>query len=367
LEFAERNEGWRATCGHFHTRRHRDAAIDVEEIHMHLAPVVTRRVMSVATIAFVATFTACDRPATEPTAPLTASAAKGDGGGALPTRYVLPGSSVFPEGVAFDQKTQRVFVSSTTNGTIFAGDASDETLAAFLAPGGDGRTTAIGLDVDDDGHLFVAGGATGLVFVYDANTGALIERLSGGSTPTFINDIAVDGDGVAYITDSMSPVIYRIVPDGAGGYTIERWLELAGTPIVYTTGFNLNGIVVSSNGRYLFTIQSNTGRIYRIDTATKEIVQLDVGGTTFPAGDGLWLHGNALYVLQNQQELITELRVQPIQANADIVGQTTDESFRFPTSLVIARGRMLVVNSQFDRRATSNPVLPFTVSVVPVP
>lgn len=334
---------------------------------MTLVPVVTRRIVNVAVIAGVAAFTACDRPATAPTAPLTASAARGDAGGPLPTRYVLPGSSVFPEGVAFDLKTQRVFVSSTTDGTIFAGDASDETLASFLAPGANGRTTAVGLEVDDDGHLFVAGGATGFVFVYDANTGALIERLSGGSTPTFINDIAADGEGVAYITDSMSPVIYRVVPDGAGGYTIERWLALGGTPIVYTTGFNLNGIVVSANGRYLFTIQSNTGRIYRIDTATKEIVQLDVGGATFPAGDGLWMHGNTLYVLQNQQELITELRVQPNQAVAEVVGQTTDESFRFPTSLVIARGRMLVVNSQFDRRASGTPVLPFTVSVVPVP
>jgi sugar lactone lactonase YvrE len=330
--------------------------------------VVPRRAACVATVAALATFTACDRPTTAPAIPSAASAAKGgNSGGSLPTRYVLPGSSVFPEGVAYDERTQRVFVSSTTDGTVFAGDAGDETLTLFLAPGANGRTTAIGLDVDGDGHLFVAGGATGRVFVYDANTGAHIATLSGGSAPTFINDIAVDADGVAYITDSMSPVIYRVMPNGAGGYTIERWLELAGTPIVYTAGFNLNGIVVSSNSRYLFTVQSNTGRLFRIEIATKEIVPLDVGGALFPAGDGLWMHGNSLYVLQNQQELITEIHVQPNQARGTVVGQTTDPSFMFPTSLVTARGRMLVVNSQFDRRAAGNPVLPFTVSVVPVP
>ena len=138
---------------------------------------------------------------------------------------------------------------------------------------------------------------------------------------------------------------------------------------MYTTGFNLNGIVVSSSGQYLFTVQSNTGTLYRIDIATKEIVQLDVGGATFPAGDGLWLHGNSLYVLQNQQELITEIGVQPNQASGTVVSQTTDESFQFPTSLVGARGRMLVVNSQFDRRGATAPppVLPFTVSVIPIP
>ena len=85
-------------------------------------------------------------------------------------------------------------MSSTTDGTVFAGRSSDETLAPFLPPGGDGRTTAVGLEVDDDGHLWVAGGGTGLVFVYDAGTGGLIAKLSAGSAPTFINDIAIDRD-----------------------------------------------------------------------------------------------------------------------------------------------------------------------------
>jgi Cu-Zn family superoxide dismutase len=335
---------------------------------MRLYVVNARRVARAASAVTLAAFAACDRPATAPDLPSTALAAKGAAdGGPLPTRYVLPGAAVFPEGVAYDQRTHTVFVSSTTDGTVFRGDDSDETLAPFLAPGADGRTTAIGLEVNADGHLFVAGGATGFVFVYDATTGALIARLSGGSSPTFINDIAVDRDGVAYITDSMSPVIYRVAPNGAGGYTIERWLELGGTPIVYVPGFNLNGIEVSSNSRYLFTIQTNTGRIFRIEIATGEIVEVDVGGALFPNGDGLWMRGNSLYVLQNQQELISEIRLQPNQARGTLVGQTTDPSFMFPTSLVGARGRLLVVNSQFDRRASGTPVLPFTVSVVPVP
>ena len=336
---------------------------------MQLDFVNARRFARGVSAATLAAFAACDRQLTAPHTPLadTKGVSASVDGGPLPTRYVLPGSSVFPEGVAYEAGRQLVFVSSTTNGAVFRGSASDETLTPFLAPGADGRTTAIGLDVDGDGHLFVAGGGTGFIWVYDQLTGALVARLSGGSSPTFINDIAVDANGVAYITDSMSPVIYRIVPNGSGGYTIERWLELAGTPIVYTAGFNLNGIVVSSNDKYLFTIQTNTGKIYRIDIATKQIVQLDVGGAVFPAGDGLWMHGNTLYVLQNQQELISEIRVQPNQARGTLVSQTTDPSFMFPTSLVIARGRVLVVNSQFDRRASATPVLPFTVSVVPIP
>jgi sugar lactone lactonase YvrE len=319
----------------------------------------------------VAAFAACDRPATAPELPLTASLAKGSthGGGPLPSQYVLPGSRVFPEGIAYDERTGLVFVSSTTDGTIFRGRSSDETLTTFLAGGTDGRTTAIGLEVDDEGHLFVAGGATGQVWVYDEITGALLARLSvGGSSPTFLNDIAVDRDGIGYVTDSQRPIIYRVVPNDAGGYTIEPWLTLTGTPLVYLPGFNLNGIVVSSNDKYLFTIQSNTGKIFRIEIATKEVLQVDVGGALFPNGDGLWLQGNSLYVLQNQQETISEIRLQGNHARGTLVSQTTDPSFMFPTSLVGARGRLLVVNSQFDKRAPGmTPVLPFTVSVVPVP
>jgi sugar lactone lactonase YvrE len=341
---------------------------------MSVVLVNRRRVARALTLGAVAAFAACDRPATAPDPPLTesltASPAKSSthGGGPLPDRYVLPGSSVFPEGIAYDERTGLVFVSSTTDGTIFRGRSSDETLTPFLAGRTDGRTTAIGLEVDNEGHLFVAGGGTGLVFVYDELTGALLARLSGGSSPTFINDIAVDKDGVGYATDSQSPVIYRIVPNGAGGYTLERWLSLTGTPIVYTTGFNLNGIVVSENDRYLFTVQSNTGKIYRIDIATKAIVQVDVGGALFPNADGLWLQGNSLYVLQNQQETINEVRLQGNHARGTLVSRTTDPSFMYPTSLVGARGRLLVVNSQFDRRGPGlTPVLPFTVSVVKVP
>jgi len=337
---------------------------------MRLDFVKDRRVTRAAAVTVLAAFAACTDQATAPDAPFAAStnaAAKMDGG-PLPTRYVLPGSSVFPEGIAYDERTQLVFVSSTTDGTIFRGRSSDEALTPFLAGGTDGRTTAIGLEVDNDGHLFVAGGGTGLVFVYDELTGALLAKLSGGSSPTFINDIAVDRNGVGYATDSQSPVIYRIVPNGSGGYTLERWLQLSGTPIVYVAGFNLNGIVVSSNDKYLFTVQSNTGKIFRIDIATKEIVQVDVGGAVFPNGDGLWLQGNSLYVLQNQQEIVSEIRLQQNQASATVVSRTTDPSFMFPTSLVGARGRLLVVNSQFDRRGLGlSPVLPFTVSVVRVP
>ncbi|HEX8916876.1 MAG TPA: hypothetical protein VF898_00085, partial [Chloroflexota bacterium] len=42
------------------------------------------------------------------------------------TRYVLPGNSVFPEGIAYQQDTPYFYVSSNAGGTIFRGTLDQE-------------------------------------------------------------------------------------------------------------------------------------------------------------------------------------------------------------------------------------------------
>jgi Cu-Zn family superoxide dismutase len=312
---------------------------------------------------------ACDRvPATAPAGPPSAERATDDRG-PLPDRYVLPGTAVFPEGIAYDQRTSTVYVTSTTDGTVFRGDVRDGTLAPFLAGGTDGRTTAVGIAVDPlRQRLFVAGGGTGRVYVYDARTGALLASLQAATGDTFVNDVVVAQDGTAYVTDSRVPVVYRVVADGTGGFRLERWLDLTGTVIQYGPGFNLNGIEVTPDGRYLFVVQSNTGRLFRIDTRTRAVAEVDLGGVRLTAGDGLLLRGATLSVVRNAFGEIVEVRLAgfgPGAPSGRVVARLTDPSFRFPTTVAEARGRLLVVNSQFNRRGVGlTPELPFTVSVV---
>jgi sugar lactone lactonase YvrE len=49
-------------------------------------------------------------------------------------------------------------------------------------------------------------------------------------------------------------------------------------PIEYGEGFNLNGIAASGDGRYLVAVQSNSGNLYRADTESREVTQIDLGG-----------------------------------------------------------------------------------------
>jgi hypothetical protein len=149
---------------------------------------------------------------------------------------------------------------------------------------------------------------------------------------------------------------------------LEPWLSYAGTPIEYTPApddFEVNGIVASDHGRYLVVVQANTGKLFRIEIATKEVVEIDHGGAS-ANGDGLQLLGRRLYAVAGGA--IVEVLLSGDLTHGEVVSRTTDPSFSTPTTNAIARGRMLVVNSQFDRLFSGqSPVLPFTVSSIPLP
>jgi sugar lactone lactonase YvrE len=165
----------------------------------------------------------------------------------------------------------------------------------------------------------------------------------------------------------MRPTLFRVPASSDGGVgEPEPWMELDGTPIEYGEGFNLNGIAATEDGQYLITVKSNTGKLYRIDTESKEVAEL--GGETPTNGDGLLLDDQTLYVVRNQQELIVSIELSEDFASGEVDEGFTDLSFAYPTTIAKHDERLLVVNSQFDRRQSGEgPELPFTVSDVEIP
>jgi len=185
----------------------------------------------------------------------------------------------------------------------------------------------------------------------------------------FVNDVTVAPDGSAYFTDSMRPTLFRVpsTPDGDVG-EVEAWLDLEGTPIEYEEGFNLNGIAATGDGRYLVTVQSNTGNLYRIDTESREVTQVDLGGETLMGGDGILLDDQTLYVVRGQDGLIVPVELAEDFASGEVGEVISNPSFARPTTIAGYGDRLLVVNSQFDRRESGeNPELPFTVSSIQIP
>jgi DNA-binding beta-propeller fold protein YncE len=284
-------------------------------------------------------------------------------------RYVLPGEQVFPEGVAYRSDTGDFYVGSTTDGTVFRGnvEGGPKEAEVFLEPESDGRTTAIGMEVDAKGRLFIAGGDTGRIFIYDTESADLVRRLdTPDAEATFLNDVAVTPDGDAYFTDSLRPVLFRVSSTGDRVGEAEPWLNFEGTPAAYEEGFNLNGIDATEGGRYLVAVQSNTGELFRIDTESREVVEINLGGESLVNGDGLLLDGRTVYVVRNEQELIVPVKLSGEYISGEVGEPFSDPSFAFPTTVAKTDGRLLVVNSQFDKRE-GEPELPFTVSSVKVP
>jgi sugar lactone lactonase YvrE len=252
-----------------------------------------------------------------------------------------------PEGIAIGNG-HTFYVGSIPTGAIFRGDLRTGQ-GAVLVPGSAGRA-AIGVEYDR-GRLFVAGGPTGKVYVYSARTGALIRevQLATGSDATFINDVVVTRKA-AYFTDSFRAVIYRLPlgRDGSPAATAQE-VPLSGD-FQLVPGFNLNGIEAAHGT--LISVQSVTGKLFRIDRQTGVTTELDLGDLALTNGDGLLLKGRTLYVVQNQNNQIAVLRVSAHLDSGRLIRTITDPAFDVPTTLDDFGRYLYVVNSRFGTTPT---------------
>jgi Cu-Zn family superoxide dismutase len=298
----------------------------------------------------------------------------------LPAGYVLDpagqaDADIFPEGIAVRGDT--FYVGSTTDGTIYRGDVDDGVATPFLLPGNpEGRSFAVGLKVDGR-TLFVAGGSTGKVFAYDVRTGGLVGQWTvpdptDPENPTFLNDLSIDRSGDVYVTDSQRPFLYRIEADDRrtdGVEPLDVFVEFEGTALQYSPGFNVNGIAVSPDDRYLVLAHSGAGALFRVGIHDESVVRIDLGGESV-SGDGLVLSGRrTLYAVERQGDVgyVVEVRLDRRLTSGTVVGRTTDPSFDDPTTAALVGRSLLVVNSQFGERAAGVEPGPFTVSRIPAP
>jgi hypothetical protein len=265
----------------------------------------------------------------------------------FPARIDLPDGWA-PEGITAGRGTT-VYVGSLADGAIArvnvrTGDRS------LLAPGATGRVT-VGLDYERGANLlWAAGGGTGEVRAYDAGTGALLETYTFGQG--FLNDVVVTRDAV-YVTNSNVAELEVIplpadgsLPDPSAAFA----LPLSGD-LVYTTGFNANGIVARAG--WLVLVQSSTGGLFRVDPVTGATTAIDLGGfEPVTAGDGLELRGSTLYVVRNQLNRVEAFRLGDRLASARHLRTITSPDLAIPTTVAFSAGRLWAVNARFGTPVT---------------
>lgn len=262
------------------------------------------------------------------------------------TGYDQPAAGILPEGIGVDPQRLVFDVSGVNDGgRIYRGRVGEEPLEVWQPGNADGRSTARGIDVDGQGRVYVAGGPTGRLWVFGAD-GTPLAALA-APAGTFFNDVAIGVDGAASFTDSNQPRIWRVAQGTGGVWQATLWLDAAATIPVVLPGFNLGGIVATPDVRHLLVTQGTTGRLWRIDLATQEILAVDLGGASLVNADGIVLRGHTLWVVQNFSRQITELALDGDFAQARVVSVVPTPANRTFTTAKIAAGRLLMVDSQF--------------------
>lgn len=206
---------------------------------------------------------------------------------------------------------------------------------------------AVGIDYEAGAdRLWVAGGMSGEVRVYDASSGELLAAYT--FSAGFINDIVVTSSG-AYATDSFIPQVL-VVPLGPGGSLPEAadvFTVDIQPPFEYVAGFNANGVVAFAG--WLLIPNSTTGQLFAVDPSSGRSVELLPAGSVGFA-DGLEMVGSTLYVVRNQ---LNQVDIYRLHGGAlaflgsisnDEVGNTLD----VPTTAAFAGGALWAVNARFN-------------------
>jgi len=193
---------------------------------------------------------------------------------------VIENEGLYPEGISFDEQQNLFYISSVGRGEIWQVDQQGN--AERFVKHSDFAST-IGLQVDSDAQrLLVCVSDPGLaeqsqsenvgkiagLAVFDLSSGKQLAyhdlAAVAGAGGHFANDVTVDDQGNIYVTDSFSPVIYRIADSGSID-VIAQYPQLQVSP----GQFGLNGIVYHTDG-FLIVAHHASGKLYRIDTDNPE-------------------------------------------------------------------------------------------------
>jgi sugar lactone lactonase YvrE len=247
-----------------------------------------------------------------------------------------------PEGIEVGKGTT-FYVGSVANGAIYRGDLRTGA-GSILVPGQTGKA-ATGVELDNRNRLWVAGAGTGKAYVYDAKTGALIRTYSFAASDTFINDVVVTRTA-AIFTDSRKAVLYH-VPIGPGGALGASHTILVTGDFVLASGFNLNGIDATRDGKTLIAVQSNNGKLFRIDPASGVAREISLGSESVPNGDGILLTGKTLYVVQNHSNRVAVIKLAANLGSGQVRTRLADSDFAVPTTIDDHGRRLYAVNARF--------------------
>ncbi len=266
----------------------------------------------------------------------------------FPDRLELP-DGFPPEGITIGPGPTASF-GSRLDGDIYQIDLRD----------GDGRiisegpgTPSIGLKSDHRGRLFVAGGSAGDGRVVDIGSGEVLASYQFTTGESFVNDVLLT-PYAAWFTDSAAAQLYAVPLSPRGGLPDEDkiiTLPLSGD---WEQGedFGANGLTATPDRKALLVVHSGSGLLHRVSPFTGETAIVDLGDTLLTNGDGMLLHGNRLYVVQNQLNQIAVIKLSHSGRTGRLVDIITSPDFDVPTTVASFGHRLYLPNGRFTTEPT---------------
>jgi len=271
--------------------------------------------------------------------------------------FALPDSAFMPEGIAFDPRTRRFFVSSLRSGRILA-YAPDGGFSELVPAGRDGQWAMLGIAVDTltrtlwaatyAGPYFTgyaaADSGKSAVLAYDLDTGALRRRYTPPDSGAHqLGDLAVAPDGDVFVSDSDGGVVYRIE---RGEEEMEAFAQ---DELV-----SPQGLAFTSDGRRVLVADYVRG-VASLERESGELEWVTAADSVAVSGiDGLVRVGHRLIAVQNgvTPKRVVELRMD--DAERRITGWRALESatplLTEPTHIVLVGGEVFfVADSGWDR------------------
>ncbi|HEX8426345.1 SMP-30/gluconolactonase/LRE family protein [Hymenobacter sp.] len=292
---------------------------------------------------------------------------------ASPELVTFTQAGLFPEGVQYDAKNNSFLVSSLATGNI--GRVTDAGVYTVLAPGTTASgtriiTSAVGINLDNSRNRVLvassnamAGNVARLVS-YNRDNGQLNFNVDLGVLTTasrhFANDIAVDDQGNAYVTDSFAPYIYKVDPQGVASVflTDPQFAAAAGA-------FGLNGIVFHPDG-YLLVARADNGSLFKVPvTAPTSFTRVTTTGIDFTGADGLLLEDNNTLQAVVGGRSVIRLNTSNNWTAATQTGTFTASQSVSPTTLARRAGAdSYVLYSRLSQMMVTPPPAEFTIGKV---
>ena len=256
-----------------------------------------------------------------------------------PYLIMVERENLFPEGIEYDTINGRFLLGSISEGTIFA-VKDDGTYQAFIED--DDLISTLGIEIDLERNRLLVANSNFAVFtdptvkpqvflgIYNLTTGErlhMIGLIQGEPEGRhFANDIAVDTQGNAYVTDTAALAVHKVDINGNASVFLES--DQFRSP---------NGIIYHPGG-YLLVADAGNGSIFKVPLDNPDGITRVELEQVIEGADGMVLHpNNNLIVVGSRIQTIFSLSSDDDWASATI--EATDAGH--PASTVALRGNQV--------------------------